>query len=152
MPSISRALIEVANTTSNLTRWPIEPSWVMEGDPVAQGALLSKSADGLAWTVVWECSEGTFRWYYDFDETLMILEGSIVIESDGMPPTRYGPGDVIFFRQGANAKWHVEGNVRKLAFCRRSQPLLLAFALRAFSKIKRTILPSRQRKAVSLTG
>jgi uncharacterized protein len=152
MPSISRALIEVANTASHLTRWPIEATWIVEGDPVAQGALLSKSADGLAWTVVWECSEGKFHWYYDFDETLMILEGSIIIESDGMPPTRYGPGDVIFFRQGANAKWHVESNVRKLAFCRRSQPLLLAFALRAFSKIKRTILPSRQRKAVSLTG
>jgi len=151
MPSVSRALIEVANTASNLTTWPIEPSWIVEGDPVAEGTILSNSADGQAWTVVWQCSEGTFHWYYDIDETLMILEGSIVVESDGMPPTRYGPGDVIFFRQGAHAKWHVEGHVRKLAFCRRSQPVLIAFALRVFSKIKRTILPSR-RKAVSLAG
>jgi uncharacterized cupin superfamily protein len=122
MPSLSGALIEVINTTSNLTRWPIDPSWIVEGDPVAQGTLLSKSADGLAWTVVWQCSKGTFHWYYDFDETLMILEGSIVIESDGVPPTRYGPGDVIFFRQGVHAKWHVDSHVRKLAFCRRAQP------------------------------
>jgi uncharacterized cupin superfamily protein len=134
MPAISRALIEVANTTSNLTPWPIECSWIVEGNPTAQGSLLSKSADGLAWTVVWQCSEGKFHWYYDFDETLIILEGSIVIESDGMHPTRYGPGDVIFFRNGAHAKWHVEGHVRKIAFCRRSQPVFLGFALRVFSK------------------
>jgi hypothetical protein len=152
MPAISRALIEVANTTSNLTPWPIECSWIVEGNPTAQGSLLSKSADGLAWTVVWQCSEGKFHWYYDFDETLIILEGSIVIESDGMHPTRYGPGDVIFFRNGAHAKWHVEGHVRKIAFCRRSQPVFLGFALRVFSKIKRTLFPGRQRKAVRLAG
>jgi len=152
MPAISRALIEVANTTSNLTPWPIECSWIVEGNPTAQGSLLSKSADGLAWTVVWQCSEGKFHWYYDFDETLIILEGSIVVESDGMHPTRYGPGDVIFFRNGAHAKWHVEGHVRKIAFCRRSQPVFLGFALRVFSKIKRTLFPGRQRKAVSLAG
>ncbi|MGA2057173.1 MAG: cupin domain-containing protein [Bradyrhizobium sp.] len=149
---MSRALIEVANTTSNLTPWPIECSWIVEGNPTAQGSLLSKSADGLAWTVVWQCSEGKFHWYYDFDETLIILEGSIVVESDGMHPTRYGPGDVIFFRNGAHAKWHVEGHVRKIAFCRRSQPVFLGFALRVFSKIKRTLFPGRQRKAVSLAG
>jgi uncharacterized cupin superfamily protein len=152
MPAISRALIEVANTTSNLTPWPIERSWIVEGNPTAQGSLLSKSADGLAWSVVWQCSEGKFHWYYDFDETLIILEGSIVIESDGMHPTRYGPGDVIFFRNGAHAKWHVEGYVRKIAFCRRSQPVFLGFALRVFSKIKRTLFPGRQRKAASLAG
>jgi uncharacterized cupin superfamily protein len=152
MPAISRALIEVANATSNLMPWPIERSWIVEGNPTAQGSLLSKSVDGLAWTVVWECSEGKFHWFYDFDETLMILEGSIVIESDGMHATRYGPGDVIFFKDGAHAKWHVEGHVRKLAFCRRTQPVLLGFTLRVFSKIKRTLFPGRQRKAASLAG
>ena len=60
------------------------------------------------------------------DETILILEGSIVLESDAMPPTRYGPGDVIFFREGAHAKWHVESKVRKLAFCRKTQPICSA--------------------------
>jgi uncharacterized protein len=144
MRTASRALIEAANTASNLTRCPIEPTWIIDGNPVAQLALLSKSTDGQAWTVVWQCSEGKFHWYYDFDETLMILEGSIVIESDGMPPTRYGSGDVIFFKEGAHAKWQVEGHVRKLAFCRKTQPVLLSFALRASSKIKRTLMSNRK--------
>jgi uncharacterized protein len=149
---ISRALIEVGNTASNLTLSPIEPSWIIEGSPLAQSSLLSKSADGQAWTVVWQCSEGRFDWYYDLDETILILEGSIVLENDAMPPTRYGPGDVIFFKHGAHAKWHVEGHVRKLAFCRKTQPVLFGVALRVFSKIKRTLMPADNRKAVSLMG
>jgi uncharacterized cupin superfamily protein len=142
-------LIEVANTAANLTPSPIEPSWIIEGNPVAQSSLLSKSPDGQAWTVVWQCSEGKFNWHYDLDETILILEGSIVVENDGMRPTRYGTGDVIF-KTGAHAKWHVESHVRKLSFCRRSLPVLLGFALRAFSKIKRTFVPAREHKAGSL--
>jgi uncharacterized cupin superfamily protein len=149
---MSRTLIETASLAVNLTPRPIEPSWIIEGNPVAQCSVLSSSADGLASTMVWHCSEGKFNWYYDFDETILILEGSIVVENDTMPPTRYGPGDVIFFRDGAHAKWHVEGHVRKLAFCRKTQPVLLGFALRVFSKIKRTLMPPGKRQPASLMG
>ena len=119
---------------------------------MAQCCVLSKSEDGLASTMVWECSEGRFNWYYDFDETIMILEGSIVLESDTMPATRYGVGDVIFFRDGAHARWHVEGRVRKLAFCRKTQPAWLGFALRVFLKLRKIILPPGERQAASLIG
>jgi len=149
---MSRTLIETANLAVNLTPRPIEPSWVIEGNPFAQSSVLSKSADGTASTMVWQCSEGKFNWYYDFDETILILEGSIVLENDAMRPTRYGPGDVIFFKDGAHARWHVEGHVKKLAFCRKTQPILLGFALRAFSRIKRTLMPSGKRQPVSLMG
>ncbi len=147
-----RSLIETANLVVNLTPRPIEPSWVIEGNPVAQSCILSNSADGFATTIVWHCTEGKFNWYYDLDETILILEGSIVLESDTMSPTRYGPGDVVFFRDGAHAKWHVEGHVKKLAFCRKTQPVLLGFALRAFSKIKRTLMPDGKRQPASLMG
>ena len=149
---MSRALIETSNIVVNLTPMPIEPSWIIEGNPVAQLCVLSKSADGLASTLVWECSEGKFDWYYDCDETILILEGSIVLENDAMRPTRYGVGDVIFFKHGAHAKWHVEGRVRKLAFCRTTQPYLFGFALRAINKIRRTLLPSGKRQSASLVG
>jgi uncharacterized cupin superfamily protein len=149
---ISRALIETANLDVALSPRPIEPSWITEGNPVAQWHVLSRSADGLASTMVWECSEGRFNWYYDFDETVLILEGSIVLESDGMPPTRYTKGDVIFFKDGAHAKWHVEGRVRKLAFCRKTQPVWLGFALRVFLKLKKIMLPADERQAASLTS
>jgi uncharacterized protein len=146
-----RPMIETTNLVVNLTPRPIEPSWIIEGNPVAQWCVLSKSADGLASTMVWECTEGKFNWYYDFDETILILEGSIVLENDDMQPTRYGPGDVVFFRDGAHARWHVEGRVRKLAFCRTTQPFVFGFALRAFNKLKRTLMAGGKRQA-SLVG
>src|SRR6202165_6251211 len=147
---MSRALIETANLAVNLKPRPIEPSWIIEGNPVAQCAVLSQSADGLASTMVWQCSEGKFNWYYDFDETILILEGSILLENATMSATRYGPGDVIFFKDGAHARWHVEGHVKKLAFCRKTQPALLGFALRVFSIIKRTLLPAAKRQTAGL--
>ena len=152
MHSTSRALIEVTNTASNLTPGRIEPSWIIEGNPATQQTVLSKSADRQAWTMIWHCSEGKFNWYYDYDETVLILEGSAIIEDETMPPTRFGPGDVIYFRRGAHAKWHVEGHVRKLAFFRRAQPMLVGFVLAVFSKIKRTLMPVAKRKAVPLTN
>jgi uncharacterized cupin superfamily protein len=150
--SMSRSLVETGNLVVNLTPRPIEPSWIIEGKPDAQWCVLSKSADGLASTMVWECSEGKFNWYYDFDETILILEGSIVLENDTMSPTRYGPGDVIFFKDGAHARWHVEGRVKKLAFCRKTQPVLLGFALRVFSRIRRTLMPAAKRQTASLAS
>ena len=146
------AMIETTNLVVTLTPRPIEPSWIIEGNPTAEWCVLAKSADGLASTMVWECSKGKFNWYYDFDETILILEGSILLESDTMRPTRYGPGDVIFFRNGAHARWHIEDRVRKLAFCRTTQPFLFSFALRAFNKIKRTLMPSGKRTAASLAS
>jgi uncharacterized cupin superfamily protein len=147
---MSRALIEIAKLTVDLTPRPIEPSWIIEGKPDATWCVLSKSADGLASTMVWHCTAGKFNWYYDFDETILILEGGIVLESDTMPPTRYGPGDVIFFRDGAHARWHVESHVKKLAFCRKTQPVWLGFALRVFLKLKKMFSPAGNRQPASL--
>jgi uncharacterized protein len=149
---MSRTLIETGNVAVTLTPRPIEPSWIIEGKPEARSFVLSNSADGLASTIIWECSEGRFNWYYDLDETVLILEGSIVLESDTMPPTRYGPGDTIFFKNGAHARWHVEGRVRKLAFCRKTQPAWLGFALLVFLKLKKTLAPAGGRPAESLMG
>jgi uncharacterized cupin superfamily protein len=149
---MSSSLIETAKLTVDLTPRPIEPSWIIEGHPEARNCVLSQSADGLASTIVWECSEGRFNWYYDFDETILILEGSIVLESDTLPATRYVAGDVIFFRDGAHARWHVEGRVKKLAFCRKTQPVWLGLALRVFLKLKKILMPSGARQPASLMG
>jgi len=147
---MSRALIEIARTTVDLTPRPIEPSWIVEGKPDATWCVLSQSADGLASTMVWHCTAGKFNWYYDFDETILILEGGIVLENDTMPPTRYGPGDVIFFKDGAHARWHIESHVKKLAFCRKTQPVWLGFALRVVLKLKKMFLPAGERQPASL--
>jgi uncharacterized cupin superfamily protein len=109
-------------------------------------SVLLKSADGLSQIIVWECSEGKFNWYYDLEETLLILEGSVVLENDTISPTRYGPGDVICLKDGTHAKWFVESRAKKLAFVRMTQPVLLGFALRVLSKIKRIVVAAWKRK------
>ncbi|WFU39262.1 cupin domain-containing protein [Bradyrhizobium sp. CB82] len=131
------ALIETGHCNVDLKPSPIEPSWIIEGNPQARSHLLSTSACGTATTLIWSCTKGKFNWYYDLDETIMILEGSMVIESDGMPPKRYGVGDVVFFREGAHAKWHIETYVKKVAFLRQTYPVGLGYAVRAINKLKR---------------
>jgi uncharacterized cupin superfamily protein len=146
------SLIETGNSSVELKPAPIEPSWIIEGNPEARSHALSTSADGTATTLIWACTEGRFNWYYDFDETIMILEGSIVLESDGMPPKRYGVGDVIFFRDGAHAKWHVEGHVKKIAFCRKTTPVMIGFMIRVVNKLKKMFLSPGERRPATLLG
>ena len=135
--------IETGHCNVELQPSPIEPSWIIEGNPEARSCQLSSSACGTAKTLIWSCTEGKFNWYYDVDETIMILEGSIVLESEGMSQRRYGVGDVIFFRRGAQAKWHVEGYVKKIAFLHVATPLGFGFAIRAVNKMKRMFLITR---------
>lgn len=147
---MSTGLIETAHLNVELKPAPIEPSWILDGDPQATSCTVSRSSDGLGCTIVWHCTQGKFDWYYDFDETILILEGSIVLESEGMPAKRFGPGDVIVFRDGAHAKWQVEGYVKKLAYCQKTQPYVLGLAARALNKLKRMFITSDGRRAPSL--
>jgi len=145
---MSLALIDTGHCNMDLKPSPIEPSWILEGNPEARERVLSTSACGTTKTLIWSCTEGKFNWYYDVDETIMILEGSIVLESDGMPPRRYGVGDVILFRHGAQVKWHVEHHVKKIAFFRQTIPFGLGFAIRAINKLKRMVfVPGGRRSA-----
>jgi uncharacterized protein len=139
-------LIESGHCNVNLKPSPIEPSWIIEGNPEARSYRLSASADGAATTLIWSCTEGKFNWYYDADETIMILEGSMVLESDGMPPTRYGVGDVILFRSGAHAKWHVENYVKKVAFLRQTNPLGFGLVIRAVHRLSQILFRLSKRQ------
>jgi uncharacterized protein len=109
---------------------PINPHWVLEGSPNARNCELSRSADGASTTFLWDCSPGKFRWRYDVDETIHILQGRVIIdEGDGLP-LALGPGDVVFFPAGAAVTWTIEEHLRKLAFFRCAVPGPVALAVR----------------------
>jgi uncharacterized protein len=133
------SLIQAARIAGELNPAPITPAWVIDGNPQARGRKLFESLDGLVTSFVWECSEGRFNWYYSCDETILLLEGSITLESDTMPKTRYGAGDVILFRKGAHARWHVEGHVKKLAICQTVLPTFFGAAIPLLRSLKRTL-------------
>ena len=133
----SRAAMIASATHVELSAAPITSSWVREGAPQARNAILSRSSDGMATTIVWDCTAGKFDWTYNIDETIYFLEGSAVISDRHSPPRRFGPGDVLFLPHGTVAHWHIEEYVRKVAFCRKTQPKLVTFGMRAARKLVR---------------
>ncbi len=121
---------------------PINRDWIVEGNPTARNAILAQSHDRKSCTLVWDCTPGKFVWHYDIDETIHILEGSIVLDDGNASPRRLGPGDVVFFPAGAVVHWTVETHVRKLAFFRRQMPKSFQILARVVRKAK-TVLGSR---------
>jgi len=121
----------------NFVASPIRASWILAGEPVARVALLSSSADGTARTYYWDCTAGRFNWYYDFDETLHILEGSVRLKAPSGSSRLVVAGDTIFFPAGSQAEWTVDTYIRKLAFCRTPLPGYLASARDIGRKLKK---------------
>lgn len=128
---------------------PIHPAWIIEGNPIARNFVLSRSTDGSASTLLWDCTKGVFNWRYDIDETVYVLEGSVIVRVDSGAEHVLGPGDHALFRAGSHAVWRVDEYVRKVAFCRNPVPLPVMFATRAFRKIAR-MLGSRKEEAPAM--
>ena len=98
---------------------PINADWIIDGAPIARNALLSLSDDKDAFTLMWDCTAGQFEWRYSIDETVYILEGSVIVEDEAGARHRLETGATAFFPAGSRAIWRVESYVRKVAFCRR---------------------------------
>ena len=135
---MARVPYQSSHTGLELKPAPITPAWVIEGAPQARATELMRSRDGIAYTVVWDCTAGKFNWTYHVDETIHILEGSIVLTDGGNAPTRFGPGDVIFFPKGSQVHWEVESYVKKVAFFRRvmPNPVNVAYRILRAAKMK----------------
>ena len=110
----------------------IPKDWILEGDPQAQSALLSRSTDGMAVTVVWQTTGGKFRWYFNIDETVNVLEGEVFVTDEKNVERRLGPGDVAYFPGGSWSVWRVPDHLRKIAFIRHGVSGPIGFLARAW--------------------
>lgn len=89
---------------------------------MARGHFLSYSKNG-SFSVIWDCSAGRFNWFYTLDETVYVIEGSVILKgADGMQ-RRVSAGDTVHFPAGSHAEWTVEKYIRKVAFCSNPRPL-----------------------------
>ncbi|MGG7518976.1 cupin domain-containing protein [Allorhizobium undicola] len=122
---------------------PINPDWVLEGDPQARVADHSRSADEAGTTAVWDCTAGRFRWYFGWDETVMILEGTVDVTGEDGQSRLLKAGDIAYFKGGTWATWQVDTYVRKIAFLRKPFPGPLATLYRL-----RNALRSGDRRAL----
>ena len=104
---------------------------------MARVKSLSRSGDDTAWTDIWDCTAGTFEWRYEIDETVHILEGEVVVTDHNGTVWKLEPGDVILFRVGTRAHWHVPEYVRKVAFCRKALPRPIAALIKIRGRVRR---------------
>lgn len=95
---------------------PIQSEWILAGNPLARGRILSGGTDDRAFTAMWECTEGCFNWFYDIDETIMVLEGNVILEGSSGRRHELTLGDTFYFPAGSKFRWTVPVYVRKLAF------------------------------------
>ncbi len=117
---------------------PINPEWIISGEPQARTAEHSRSHDDAALTAMWDCTAGEFRWYFGWDETVMVVEGEVhIVAEDGTERTLRA-GDVAFFAAGTWARWTVDDYVRKVAFLRKPFPRSVAMAYRLRNMLRGT--------------
>ena len=128
--------IQVFSQDVQLCAAPIRPDWVLEGSPTARNTVLARSADRTTLTMFWDCTAGRFRWVYDQDETIHVLEGSATLALGDGRVEQLQPGDVVFFPAGTTAVWTVSGYVRKLAVFRETVPQPLALLVRLRAKLR----------------
>jgi uncharacterized cupin superfamily protein len=116
----------------NMQPSPIDPSWILSGEPFARLAEHSRGQDDAAVTAIWDCTAGAFRWRFGWDETVMIMEGEVHVTAEDGTERLLRAGDVAYFAGGTTAVWHIENYVKKVAFCRKPfpKPLTMAYRLR----------------------
>lgn len=108
----------------------INPDWIISGTPQARLAEQSRSVDGAAATAVWECTAGHFRWFFAWDETVVILDGEVHVTAEDGTERVLRKGDIAYFKANSWAVWKIDTYVRKIAFVRRPFPMAVANAWR----------------------
>lgn len=144
-PSTAKSFIGACPNSLEMAPLPIEPSWVIAGNPQARAASHSKAEDECAATGIWDCTAGTFRWFFGWDETVVILEGEVHVTAEDGTERVLQAGDVAYFKGGTWATWHIDNYVRKIAFLRKPFPAPLAFLYRLRNML-------RPRPQVGLAG
>ena len=64
---------------------------------------------------VWECGVSEFDWYYDSEETCLLIEGEVTV-SYGEKSVSFGVGDMVVFPNGLSCVWKVVKPVKKHYF------------------------------------
>jgi uncharacterized protein len=131
-------LIKFGSSRCDVEPAPIRKEWILEGNPVARNRYFSANPDNTARSCIWECTAGKFNWFYDVDETVCLLEGSVVIKDlETGVSTTLKAGDMIFFPAGSRAEWTIETYVRKFAFLRTPLTRDAQFAWRVSRSLRR---------------
>jgi hypothetical protein len=131
---LGRGVLQVSRGEVELQDHPINPDWVLEGEPRARISEWAESADGTTSHWTWDCTAGRFRWYYDVDETIVVIQGSVALRVDDESPVLLGVGDAAYFPAGHWVTWTVDSYVRKHAVVRVPVPRTMRYAVNGFGR------------------
>jgi uncharacterized protein len=102
--------------TGALGSAPINPDWILVGDPQAHGVVLSETPDQAVLTVMWRCTPGKFNWHYDYDESVYFLSGEATIRDlESGIRHHVSSGASMMFTRGSVAEWTITKTVTKIA-------------------------------------
>jgi uncharacterized cupin superfamily protein len=132
--TVGQRVLHVSRGEVALEDHPINPDWVLEGEPRARISEWAESVDGTTSHWTWDCTAGRFRWYYDVDETIVIVDGSVTLQVDDEPPVLLGVGDAAYFPAGHWVTWCVDSYVRKHAVVRVPVPRTMRYAVNGFGR------------------
>lgn len=98
---------------------PIPTAQILAGAPQASSGPLVASFDDSFTSAVWTCTPGRFRWYYNSDEIIHILEGHVhITPDDGSASFEARAGNVVLFPRSSSAVWEITQTIRKVALFR----------------------------------
>jgi len=123
----------------DLNAIPIEPTWVLEGSPVMRVKRIHSSADGLYEVALWECNAGKFRWHFNGDEVVHIVDGEVTVHEDDGTERTLRAGDTALFHVGSTNVWHVKSFVRKVATLRYHRPTPIDLARLVVRKARKEL-------------
>ena len=61
----------------------------------------------------WGCEVSTFDWFYDAEESCILLEGEVTVTYGANQSVTFGAGDHVTFPKGLQCVWHVKKAVKK---------------------------------------
>ena len=131
---------------------PIPAEWIIAGAPRARAIDLARSPDGTCTSAQWDCTAGTFHWYFGVEETVHILEGEVLVRDSANRECRLRQGDVAVMAANAWMVWHVDDYVRKLAHCRYPVPRPFGRLLRLFQHLRNRLAPRNPPAAPAGSG
>jgi uncharacterized cupin superfamily protein len=66
----------------------------------------------LSWPI-WEKEISRFDWHYDSTEECFLLEGMVVVETEGGDQVVFEKGDFVTFPKGLSCIWDIKAPVKK---------------------------------------
>jgi uncharacterized cupin superfamily protein len=109
---MSPGVTRIAVLDAPLQPDPLDPSQVLEGEPVTSDHAVAVSADGRSISGVWSCSPGVFS-DVEADETFVVISGHATIQEVGGASVDVGPGDLCVLRAGTRTVWTVHEELVK---------------------------------------